>query len=151
MKEPVDHIIRPLLPWRSDGGAITECGYNAASVRSLSRSEYAQRVKDLGKQRASMLTCMTCAQTSERWGTWEDDPLGALSREIEWERGAYYRQRGDRGTRLKDEMEAITSLIEAHRDEFDALVSQIEQRRDWQSKKDALKNRGAAKPRPRNM
>jgi hypothetical protein len=29
MKEPVDHILRPALPWRGDEGAITECGYDA--------------------------------------------------------------------------------------------------------------------------
>ena len=32
MKEPVDHILRPKLPWRTGEGAITECGYDAAKV-----------------------------------------------------------------------------------------------------------------------
>ena len=30
MKEPVDHILRPFLPWRdATADAITECGYAA--------------------------------------------------------------------------------------------------------------------------
>lgn len=45
MKEPVDHIIRPRLPWRSpDAPAVTECGYDALKVKSLTREEFFQRV-----------------------------------------------------------------------------------------------------------
>lgn len=33
MKEPVDHILRPSLPWR-EASAMTECGLNAASVKT---------------------------------------------------------------------------------------------------------------------
>lgn len=144
MKEPVDHILRPRLPWRSsDEGAITECGYDATKVKTLSRIEFFQREKELGKQRTAMVTCMTCSDTARRWGRWEDDPRLALQREIEWERGCHYwaRARDDRGARLRDELTAIAALIEAHRDEFSELVAAIEQRREWLEKKDAFKSK----------
>lgn len=142
MKEPVDHIIRPQLPWRrADEGAITECGYDASKVKALTRPEFFQRLKDYGQQRTAMMTCMTCSDTARRWGTWDDDPRLALSREIEWERGGAYRARTARGQRLKDELTAIADLIEVHRDEFDAALAGIAGRRDWLEKKAALERR----------
>ena len=53
-------------PWRTDAG-ITECGYNAEKVPTLTRDAYFARVKSLGQQRSAMLTCMTCSQTASRW------------------------------------------------------------------------------------
>ena len=53
MKEPVDHILRPQLPWRTDGG-ITECGYNAEKVSTLTRAAYFDRLKNLGQQRTAI-------------------------------------------------------------------------------------------------
>ena len=112
MKEPVDHILRPRLPWRSDEGAIAECGYDASKVKTLTRDEFFQREKELGKQRTAMLTCMTCADTARRWCTWDEDPRLALHRAIEWERGSYYwRSREDRGSQLKVELFAIAALM----------------------------------------
>ncbi|HET8636927.1 MAG TPA: hypothetical protein VFL96_08755 [Acidobacteriaceae bacterium] len=145
MKEPVDHIERPRLPWR-DSGTVTECGYDASMVRTLTREEFFQRQKDLGKQRTAMLTCMTCSQTAERWGSWEDDPRMALQREIEWERRGRW-ARDNRGERLKDELLAVAALIDARREEFDAHVSAIEQRREWLKKKEALNRR----PKPQRL
>lgn len=141
MKEPVDHILRPQLPWRrADEGAITECGFDAAKVKTLTRDEFFQRVKELGTQRTAMLTCMTCSDTARRWGTWDDDPRLAMHREVEWEgRGRW--SRDDRGQRLKDELIAIAALIEAHREEFDATIKANEQRREWLEKKAALERR----------
>jgi hypothetical protein len=133
VKDPVDHILRPQLPWRRDAG-ITECGYNAEKVSTLTRDEYFARVKDLGQQRAAMVTCMTCADTARRWCTWEEDPRKALQREIEWECGW---RRTDRGEQTKDELLAVAALVEAHRDEFDAHVEATQQRRDWLEKKAA--------------
>lgn len=134
MKEPVDHILRPQLPWRQGDGAITECGYDAAQVKTLTREEYFQRLQDMGQQRAALFTCMTCADTAKRWGTWDDDPSRALDREITWECGGPYRRK-DRGFRLQDELLAIAALIEAHPQEFDALVSAGGQKREWLQKK----------------
>jgi len=136
MKEPVDHILRPLLPWRSADAAITECGYNTSKVKTMTREEYFQRVRDMGQQRAALFTCMTCADTARRWGTWDDDPGRALDREISWECGGpYWHNRNDRGFRLRDELLAIAALIESHREEFDALVSAGGQKREWLQKK----------------
>ena len=153
MKEPVDHILRPRLPWRDqDAPAITECGYNAAKVKAIAREEFFQRERDLGKQRAALFTCMTCADTARRWGAWDDDPRNAVRREIVWECGEHYWSHGrnERGQRLKDELLAIAALIEAHREEFDAHIAESEQRREWLEKKAAMQTRAAAN-KPRNV
>jgi hypothetical protein len=137
VKDPVDHIIRPLLPWRREGG-ITECGYDASKVKAITRAEFFQRLKDLGRQRCALLTCMTCADTASRWESWENDPRQAMAREIHWERGEW-RARTDRGTRLHDELVAIATLVEAHRDEFEATIAGNIGRREWLEKKAARK------------
>lgn len=145
MKEPVDHILRPTLPWRPSP-AISECGYDASKVKSLTREQFFQRLKELGQQRTALLTCMTCSDTARRWGTWDDDPRLALHREIDWERGGYYSHaRTDRGQRLKDELLAIASLIEAHPEEFVALIEHIEERRAWNERKEALATKAKTK------
>ena len=143
MKDPVDHILRPLLPWRSSDGAMTECGLNAAKVSALTREAFTARLKDYGQQRTAITTCMTCSDTARRWGTWEDDPRKALEREIAWEWGGGYRARNDRGDRLKNELLAIAALIDTHREEFDAAVAAVEQRSEWLQRKAAL---GKKKP-----
>lgn len=151
MKEPVDHIVRPSLPWRRDIG-VTECGYDASKVKAITRQEFFQRVKDLGQQRCAMLTCMTCSDTARRWGSWEDDPRAAIGREVSWERGELWgRGRDDRGTRLKDELVAIAALIESHRDEFEATIEANNQRREWLQKKAEMKRKPAPKPERPNL
>lgn len=135
MKEPVDHIIRPRLPWRGAEADVTECGFDASRVKTLTREQFFARLKEFGQQRTAILTCMTCVDTARRWGTWADDPRRALEREVAWEHGGGYRAREDRGDRLKHELVAIANLIEAHRDEFDAALLADEQRRDWLKKK----------------
>lgn len=148
MKEPVDHILRPQLPWRLGDGAITECGYDATQVKTLTRGQYFARLKDLGQQRSAMLTCMTCSNTAGRWRGWEGDPREALQRVIEWERGGRYSYGEDkRGGRLRDELVALKQLIEAHRDEFDALVAEIADRREWNAKKQRMAERPKTWPR----
>lgn len=139
MKEPVDHILRPQLPWRTDAG-ITECGLDASKASTLTREQFLQRLKDMGQRRTAILTCMTCSDTAQRWGTWEDDPRKALEREIQWETAW---RRNDRGVRLRDELLAAAALIEAHPDEFAASIEATEQRREWLEKKAAM----AAKPK----
>ena len=135
MKEPVDHILRPRLPWRAGEGAITECGYDASKVKTLSREEYFSLLKDLGQQRMALLTCMTCSSTAHRWPTWEEDPRKALEREISWEAGS--RRFEDRGGRLKEELLAIAALIEAHCEEFGAHIKASIERRAWLERKEA--------------
>ena len=147
MKEPVDHILRPQLPWRVSGG-VTECGYDAIKVKTISRPAYLDRVKDMGQQRLAMMTCMTCSSAASRWDAWQDDPRQAMQRKIEWEGcGPWYRH-NDRGRLLQDELLAIESLIETHRAEFDAHVAATDQRRDWLEKKAAsAATRGVGKPK----
>lgn len=139
MKEPVDHIMRPQLPWRAGDAEITECGYDATKVKTLTRADFARRLKDLGMKRTAMLTCMTCVDTARNWGTWDDDPRHALQREITWEHGGYCRARTDRGERLRDELLAIAALVDAHRDEFDGHITAMAGRREWLEKKAAMK------------
>ena len=130
MKEPVDHILRPRLPWRSpDGPAITECGYDASKVKTISRDDFIARTKEYGRQRTALLTCMTCSQASERWSDWDVDPRKAVGREITWESawGANH------GERLKDELRALAELARRHSDEFAQIMSRI----DWIRKKEA--------------
>lgn len=133
MKEPVDHILRPSLPWRQSSG-MTECGLNANSVRMLSRDEYFSRFKEFGQQRTALLTCMTCGDTCRRWVTWDEDPRKALAREIQWEVGW---ARTDRGALLRDELLVIASLISEHHQEFAERLNEIGRRRDWLEKKAA--------------
>jgi hypothetical protein len=131
MKEPVDHIVRPSLPWRPEFPALTECGYDASKVKVITREAHAKRIKEYGQQRAAMLTCMTCSQTAHRWESWQSDPRKAIGREVEWEAG-WHRDRGDQ---LKDELLAIEALIAAHPEEFRAYLSDLGARREWQQRK----------------
>ena len=145
MKQPVDHIMRPCLPWRREEDVITECGYDATKVKALTRDEYAARFKDWGRQRTSLMTCITCMETNRRYARWSDDPRQAMQREIEWEtswgRGA------GREQRLKDELFAIAGLIEAHREEFDSAVKLRKDKQAWLDQKAASAARARHKPR----
>lgn len=134
MKEPVDHIIRPMLPWRAAADAITECGYDATEVKVITREEFRARLKDMGKQRTAILTCMTCSDTARNYALWEIDPRQAMAREIAWE-ARWGRDIAGRAQHLKDELFAIADLIEAHRDEFDGALDLVHQRREWVAKK----------------
>jgi hypothetical protein len=145
VKQPVDHILRPKLPWR-DEPAITECGYDASAVKALSRDEYFARKKDLGEQRCAMFTCMTCSQTAERHPPWEEDPRLALKREIEWEAPGSRHGQDRNGVRLRDELLAMASIVSEHREAFLALVNESERRREWLEKKAAHE-----KPKPRTI
>lgn len=122
-KTPLDHIERPRLPWRHGQDAITECGKIAASVRTVTRDTHARRLKELGQQRTAMLTCMTCYQTSERWGSWDQDPREAIQREIDWE-GTSKWDRG-RGHALHDELRALAALVKLCPTEFDACLHAV--------------------------
>lgn len=141
MKEPVDHILRPQLPWRVGEPGMTECGYDAAKVKTLTREEYFERRKDFGPQRCAMVTCMTCSQTAERHPTWEDEPRSALAREIEWERPGWRYHTDRNGVRLRDELLAIAALVENHRDEFLSHIKATQQRRIWLEQKAAHRSK----------
>jgi hypothetical protein len=117
MKEPVDHIVRPQLPWRTQETAITECGYSIAKVKTITREEFLQRMKQLGERRMYLLTCMTCLDTARRWEAWRDNPVHQMSREIQWD------QR-NKSSLLQRELMAIGMLISRHKEEFFALMEE---------------------------
>lgn len=112
----IDHIERPRLPWRN-GGTTTECGLPAANHPVITRDVFLARVKELGQQRAAMVTCMTCFQTARHWPTWEEDPGHMLGRETSL--NSY------RSTPLDNELRAIALLVANHREEFDGLLDEL--------------------------
>ena len=120
MKEPVDHIERPSLPWRT-GPVLTECGLPAAQVRLVTRTTFLLRVREWGQRRVALTHCMTCEQTARRWLDWSGDPRQAVEREIQWEGCGRYTN-DPRGTLMRDELRAIALLIERYRVEFGDLV-----------------------------
>lgn len=122
MKEPVDHIERPRLPWRASAESLTECGLVATTTRTLSRTDFARRLKEWGERRTMIATCMTCLQTARRWSDWDANPRQALEREIQWEErwGTH-----DRGNLVRDELRAIALLISRHSEEFRTLLHDV--------------------------
>src|SRR6266566_9811225 len=111
-KKNLEHVQRPPLPWRREA-ALTECGLPVAGHPVISRDEFIAKLKEQGKQRAAMTTCMTCYDTAQRHPTWEEDPVMRLSREINWSR---------REGVLKTELLALAALVSRHRDEFTELL-----------------------------
>lgn len=116
--EPLDHIRRARLLWRTDEG-LTECGLPAADRPVLTYDEFVAKYDREGSVRAARTTCMTCwdrarvhSVVSSTHGV--NDPVAVLAREL---------RRHDERPRLRDELYAIASLIEAHRHEFDAHVA----------------------------
>jgi hypothetical protein len=141
---PLDHLARTPLPWRG-AEDYTECGRLISDIgpeRIITRAQLKTRINELGQKRAAFETCMTCVDTANRW---PDDPLEVLHREVtavhhlhQWTPHPQYwtrrpegeRQRYDRDRarylRFVREYEAITALIEAHREEFDSFVEDVE-------------------------
>lgn len=112
MTEPVverrDHILRPPLPWRES--RTSECGRSADDLRStITRDQFIARLKTLGQQRTAFTVCMTCATTSNRWQTFEVDPVDAIRREV-------YGGRTEEG--FANELRALAALMTAHPEEF---------------------------------
>lgn len=123
-KPTVDHVERPNPPWRSD--RTTECGLDDSRCL-ISRSEFYDRVKDQGQQRAAMSICMTCWHTALRYGgrghsqmsakasflnLWGHDPADVIGRDLH----------GKRREMLSRELQIVGLLVEAHRDEFDEAL-----------------------------
>jgi hypothetical protein len=112
--EPVDHVLRPVPPWR-DAAALTECGRPTNDIgRVLTRDEFTAKVTAQGKTRSAMTSCITCWQTASRHPAWEQDPVAAMRREVGY---------GAPGSpQLLEELRAIALLIETHSDEFRELL-----------------------------
>ena len=114
-KLPVEHIRRSSLPWWT--ADLTECGRLTVDMAvTIDRTAFEEKVKDQGVQRAMLTTCMTCAQTAERWPTWDADPTGRMGREF------YGRTREAMGSELR----AIAALIMEHSDEYAELFAGID-------------------------
>lgn len=121
MNDPVTHIARPMLPWRTDE-PLTECRLDARSYPTWTREEARREAARLGKTRFYMVACVTCIQTSERYQTWDENPSSAMAREVE--RHSHRYGIGP-DPQINLELRAIALLIESHRDEFDTLVGDL--------------------------
>lgn len=140
MTEPLTHVERPTLPWRTGEQAMTECGLRADSYPTATREEASAQWKRMGAQRASLHMCMTCVQTADRWPTWDVDPAGCLGREIT---PVWRRSDGDeRAARMRNELLAIAALIEAHRDDFDQLCAGLDETVSLRDRRRAKQFRG---------
>ena len=142
-EQPIDHIARPALPWRNPDR--TECGRLLTDVASVvDRSVIEAKIKRHGQQRAAFTTCMTCAQTSDRYRTWEVDPVEVMLRELDRSRAWKWNPDPSDGTvRTVHELRAIAALIDAHRDEFDAYVDGLETATDLTQRRSAKRTRRA--------
>jgi hypothetical protein len=121
MGEPLEHVLRSLPPWRD--GAETECGHDAAEFapeRLITRDQFAAKVKQQGKQRSAMTTCMTCWQTAIRHYDWAHSPSSVLAREVN--KATYWRA-GEEEPLIDRELRAVAALIDAHRGEFDDYLA----------------------------
>jgi hypothetical protein len=119
-RETMDHIERPSLPWRTE--ARTECGRERAAVESvLTRGQAMRKIKDQGKQRAALSTCMTCMTTASRYVEWAWSPADVMAREVH--DYSPYAPTGPRVELINRELRAVAALVEAHRDEFDAYMA----------------------------
>lgn len=108
-----DHILRAGLPWRDY--ELTECGREVADVATtITRDQFFERIKRLGKQRTAFTVCMTCASTAPNYLPWNEDPVSCLRREVQLWRG---------NERMTGELRAIAALIAAHPDEFAGYLS----------------------------
>lgn len=125
MKEPIEHIERPYLPWRVKEESLTECGILAVKVRTLTRSDFHRRLKEWGERRTAITTCMTCTDAAKRWTDWQTDPRQAIEREILWEGIGSRWGNKDHGVRLRNELKAIEILIKKHLNEFTELRDSV--------------------------
>lgn len=123
MREALQHIIRPMIPWREGEPGLTECGRAQTDVAQwITLEEFIIKVRREGQQRSAMTTCMTCwsraavgARVQEDWG---HRPSAVIEREI--------LRSGQPESRLDTELRAIALLIQAHREEFDSLISGLQ-------------------------
>jgi hypothetical protein len=134
MSANLDHVARPMPPWRDPAHTKTECGRELRDVASIiSLDDMLAKVKREGQARAAFTSCMTCWQTASRhtknthWtgsgpersvvvpDPWWENPTAVLARDG----GGLY---GPQPQPVTDELRAIGRLIAAHVDEFAALL-----------------------------
>jgi hypothetical protein len=130
--------------------------------RLITRAQLKTRIDRLGQKRAAYTTCMTCVETAQRW---PDDPINNLHRELaevqrlhQWMPHPQYWARRDhkeyeryerdrkRHDLLALEIEAITALIDAHRDEFGGYLAGVEDTTSLAQARAARSRRAALPP-----
>jgi hypothetical protein len=116
---PLQHVLRPMLPWRNEH--LTECG-KTPNEHALTRDAFIAKVRQQGKKRAAMTTCMTCFETAQRWPDWNANPVAVLAREV---KGVTYWGEAAHEAPLRDELRAIALLIEAHPEEFAGTLAAL--------------------------
>jgi hypothetical protein len=141
--EPLDHVLRPQLPWRDD--LTTECGLSGdGDRRVITRAAFLRRLKDQGKQRSAMTTCMTCWQTAGRYKDWATSPSDVMARNVNgWDE--------TKKVRINSELRAIVALIEAHPEEFYGYLDGLESTSSLADARLARRRddaRGVKRPRP---
>lgn len=114
MTEELDHVLRPLLPWRDE--SLTECGLNPAGRAVITRDEALLKFRREGQKRAALTTCMTCLETARRWKSWDEDPVQGMTREV---------HRYPSQDLVRNELWALGELVRRHRDEFDLLLGEL--------------------------
>lgn len=123
--EVMEHVRRPCPPWRKQDGR-TECGRSAADVKAIiSRDEFKAKVKQQGKRRAAMSTCMTCMTTATDWSSWEEDPVQAIHRETYTNFGGRQVYGGAPIDQFRDELVALAELVSRHREEFNTILASL--------------------------
>lgn len=122
MTEGIEHIARALPPWRDRSETLTECGKKAAEFAAvLTREQAVAKIKQQGRQRAAMSTCMTCWETASRHGDWDNDPCGVIEREAHsnfWRKGP--------PSLLERELRAFALMCEAHPEEFAEVLAGLD-------------------------
>ena len=118
-KTVIEHVQRPLLPWRPPSLTKTECGLSIAGPQVITREAFLQKVKEQGKQRAAMSTCMTCFDTALNHPTWEENPVGCVARDTHrWH---------CKDELLCRELRALAVLVGRHAEEFAELMQDQEE------------------------
>lgn len=121
--EPLTHIQRDPLPWRAAEEWLTECGLPASSYPTVTREVIELRLREDGKQRTAMMTCMTCLSAMTRYDYLRSRPgvdriLQTFRREID--RCGFGAQAP--AILLSQELRAMMTLIERHDEEFRQIL-----------------------------
>lgn len=118
MREQLEHILRPPIPWR-DGTPKTECGLKGDSKSSITFADFRAKFAREGQQRSALTTCMTCwyraVNGSKLNEDWDHRPGAVVAREIGYDHS---------GTDLIDqELRALAILAAEHKEEFRQILT----------------------------
>lgn len=119
--EPLAHIARSVLPWRESEDNDTECGKRVSQfAKVITWDEAIALVNKHGRTRAVFLLCVTCVETTRRYGfrtaagqtTFAGEPTERLAREF-----------GKRREQTDGELRAMAELVRRYPEEFADLVA----------------------------